>query len=78
MYDTGISSHTYTGNEHIDITANQISLKFHIEINGGIVLNPMLNGWFELHAGTSGFSFLQNIVTGSQPIANFNSLGTSM
>ena len=28
----------------------------------------MLNGYFELHAGASGFSFLQNIVDGSQPI----------
>ena len=27
IYDTGISSHTYTGNENIDITTNQISLK---------------------------------------------------
>ena len=33
---------------------------------------------FELHAGTSGFSFLQNIVDGSQPIAIFNSLDKSV
>ena len=34
-----------------------------------MVLNPRLNGYFEMYAGTSGFSFLQNIVDGSQPIA---------
>ena len=34
--------------------------------------------YFELHAGTSGFSFLQNIVDVSQPIAIFNSLDESV
>ena len=43
IYDTGMSSHTFTGNENIDITDNQISLKFLIKLNGKIVLNPMLN-----------------------------------
>ena len=57
MYDTGISPHTYTGSENIDITDNQISLKFHIKINDEIILNPILNDCFELHAGTSGFHF---------------------
>ena len=74
IYDTGISSHTYTGSGNIDITYNQISLKFPIQITDGIVLNPMLNVCFELHAGASGFAFLQNIVDGSQPITVFNSL----
>ena len=41
-------------------------------------LNPRLNCYFEMYAGTSGFSFLQNIVDGSQPIAVFNSLGKSV
>ena len=59
----------YTGSETIDITDNQISLKFPLNINDEIVLNPMLNECFELHAGTPGFSFLQNIVDGSRPIA---------
>ena len=40
--------------------------------------NPMLNGFFELHAGTSGFSFLRNYVDGSQPIAISNSLDQSV
>ena len=31
-----------------------------------------------MYAGTSGFSFLQNIVDGSQPIAIFNSLDKSV
>ena len=31
-----------------------------------------------MYAGTSGFSFLQNIVDGSQPIAMFNSLDKSV
>ena len=42
IYDTGISSHTYTGSENIDITANQISSRFPININDEIILNPML------------------------------------
>ena len=77
-YDTGISSHTYTGSEHIGITDNQIPLKSLIQINDDVCLNPLLNGYFEVHAGTSGFSFLQNIVDGSQPIAIFNSLDKSV
>ena len=56
------------------MTDNQLSLKFHIKMNDEILSNPMLNGCFELHAGTSGFLILQNIVDGSQPIAIFNSL----
>ena len=73
-----MSSHTYTGSEHIGITDNQISLKFPIQINDEIILNPRLTVYFELHAGTSGFSFLQNIVDGSQPIAMFNYLDKSV
>ena len=38
----------------------------------------MLNWYVELHAGTSGFTFLQNTVDGSQPIAIFNSLDKSI
>ena len=49
-----------------------------MEINGEIVLNPRLNGYFELYAGASGFTLLQNIVDGSQPTAMFNSLGKSV
>ena len=47
-------------------------------MNDEIVFNPRLNIYFELHAGTSGFSFLQNTVDGSQPIAIFNSLDKSV
>ena len=46
-------------------------------MNDGVVLNPRLNVYVELHAGTSGCSFLQNIADGSQPIASFNSLDKS-
>ena len=41
-------------------------------------LNPRLNVYFEVHAGTSGFSCLQHIVDGSQPITIFNSLDKSV
>ena len=41
-------------------------------------MHPRLNGYFELYAGTSGFSFLQNIVDGFQPIAMFSSLDKSV
>ena len=77
IYDTGMSSHTYAGSD-IDITDNQIPLKFLIKVNDGIVFNQMLNGCFESHAGASGFSLLQNIVDGPQPIAIFNPLDKSV
>ena len=38
MYDTAISPYTYTGSENIDITDNQISLKFNIKMNDEVVL----------------------------------------
>ena len=66
-----MSPHTYTGSENIAITDNQISLNLTLKINDEIVLNPRVNGHVELHAGTSGFTFLQNIVDGSQPLAFF-------
>ena len=78
MYDTAISPYTYTGSEHIHITNNEISLKCPIQINDEVVLNPRLNVYFEMYAGTSGFTFLQNIVDGSQPIASFDSLDKSV
>ena len=40
-------------------------------INGELVVNPRVNGYFEMYAGTSGFTFLQNIVDGSQQIVIF-------
>ena len=43
-----------------------------------IIWNSMLNGYFELHAGASGCSFLQNTVDGSQPIAIFNPLNKTI
>ena len=78
MYGTGISSYTYAGSENIDITDNQISLTYPLKINNEAFLNPMLNYYYELYAGTSGFIFLQNIVDGSQPIAIFNALDKSV
>ena len=78
IYDTTVSPQTYTGPENIDITNNEISLNFPFEINDEIVLHPRLNGYFELFAGTSGITFLQNIVDGSQPIAIFISLDKSV
>ena len=43
-----------------------------------MVVNPRVNYHFEMYAGTSGFTFLQNIVDGPQPIAIFNSLDKSV
>uniref|UniRef100_UPI004049C80D tail fiber domain-containing protein n=1 Tax=Flavobacterium sp. TaxID=239 RepID=UPI004049C80D len=48
------------------------------KINDETFLNPRVNGYFELYAGTSGFAFLQNQQDGSQPIAIFNSLDKSV
>ena len=78
MYGTAISPYTYTGSENIDITDNQISLTFPLNIDDEVVLNPRLNLYFELFAGTSGFTFLQHIVDGSQPRAIFNSFDESV
>ena len=55
-----------------------MSLNLPLKINDEIVLNPRVNGYFELYAGTSGITFLQNIVDGSQPIAIFSSLDKSV
>ena len=78
LYDTGTNTSTYTGSENIDITNNEISLNFPLKINDEIVLNPRVNYYFGLYAGTSGMTFLQNTVDGSQPIAIFNSLDKSV
>ena len=43
IYDTGISSYTYTGSENMNITNNEISLTFPLNINDEVVLNPRLN-----------------------------------
>ena len=79
IYDISVSPSTYTGSENIDITNNEISLNFPLKINDEIVLNPRAYGiQFEMYAGTSGISFLQNISDGAQPIAIFNSLDKSV
>ena len=78
IYDTTVSPQTYTGPENIDITNNEISLNLPLKMNDEIVLNPRVNCYFEMYAGTSGFTFLQNIVDVSQPIAIFNSLNKSV
>ena len=78
IYGTAVSPQTYIGSENIDITNDEILLNFPLKINDEIILNQRLNGYFELHAGTSGITFLQNIVDGSQPIAIFNSLDKSV
>ena len=78
IYDIGISSYTYTGSENINTTNNEISSTCPLKINDEVVLNPRLNGYVELYAGTPGITFLQNIVDGSQPIASFNTLDKSV
>ena len=54
MYDTTVSPQTYTGSENIDITNNEISLNFPLKINDEIVLNPRVNGHFEIHSAPNG------------------------
>ena len=72
IYDTTVSPQTYTGSENLDITNNEISLNFQLKINDEIVLHPRLNGYFELHAGTSGITLLRNIVDGSLPLLSIS------
>ena len=78
FYDTTVSPQPYTGSENIDITSIEISLNVQLKINDEIVSNPRLNCYFELHAGTSGVTFLQNIVGSFQPRAIFNPLYKSV
>ena len=75
---TTVANQTYTSSETIDITNNQISSNHPIKINDGVVMHPRAYGiQFEMHAGTSGFAFSQNINDGAQPVAMFNSLDQS-
>ena len=61
IYDIPIEPVTYTVSEDIDITNNQISLDFLIEIIGEIVMHPRSGGvYFEMYAGTSGFACSQH------------------
>ena len=60
-----------SGSENINITNNQISLTHPLKINNEAFLNPRVNCYFDMYAGTSGITFLQNIVDGSQPTAIF-------
>ena len=78
IYDTGVSSYTYTGSDNINVTSNAISVTPPLKMNDEVVLNPRLNAYFELYAGTSSTTFLQNIVDGSQPVAISNSLDKSV
>ena len=74
IYDTGISAYTYTGSENINMTSNQISLTYPLNINNEAFLNPRVNDYFEMYAAPNGISILQHISNGSPPIAIFNSL----
>ena len=78
MYDTGISSYTYTGSENIHIISNEISLTFPLTIYNEAFLNPSVNGYFEMYATPNGISILQHISDGSQPMAIFNWLDKSV
>ena len=71
IYDTTVSPYSYTGNENIDITNNQISLSFPLKVNGEVVLNPRNydGAVFEMSSGTDNFTFLQNTFHDGAPIA---------
>ena len=71
--DTNAQPFVYTSSEHIDITNNNISLKFTMEMNNEIVLNPRAydNAVFGMLSGTCRFAFRQNTIHGGQPIAQF-------
>ena len=51
---------------------------FPLKLNDETVLNPSVNGYFEIHSAPNGVSFLQHNSDGSQPIAIFNSLDKSV
>ena len=73
--DTTVSPYSYTGGENIDITGNQISLSFPLEVKIEVVLNPRNydGAVFEISSGTDNFIFLQNTIHGGAPIAQFYS-----
>ena len=72
MYDTTVSPQTYTGSENIDITVNQISLRFPLKINDEIVMHPRAYGnVFDMISGTDMISFKHNSIHGSTIIAQF-------
>ena len=74
IYDTTVSPQTFTGSENIDITDNQISLNFPLQVNDEVVLSPRNYGAvFEISSGTDNFTFLQNTIHGGVPIAQFYS-----
>ena len=75
IYDTTVSPHTYTGSGNIDITDNQISLNFQLQLNDEFVINPRNydGAAFELNSGTSIFIFLRNTYHGGAPIVQFYS-----
>ena len=43
-----------------------------------MILNPRVNGYFEIYSAPHGISFLQHNSDGSQPIAIFNSIDKSV
>ena len=74
IYDTETSPYNYTGSENIDITDNQISLNLLLK-NDEIVMQPRNydGAVFQMNSGTDNFTFLQNTIHGSAPIAHFYS-----
>ena len=78
IYDTTVSPQTYTGSENIDITNNEILLNLLLTIDKEPLLNPRVNGYYEIYPAPNGISLLQHISDGSQPIAIFNSLDKSV
>ena len=63
IYEIPTQSALYTGSENIDITDNQISLNFPININDEICFHPRSYGiQFEMYGGTSGLLFYKTII----------------
>ena len=73
IYGTETSPYNYTGGENIYITYNQISLNFPLKINDETVMHPRNydGAAFQMNSGTCNFTFLQNTIHGSAPIAQF-------
>ena len=59
VYGTETSPYNYTGGENIDITDNQISLNFLLNINDEIVMHPRNydGAVFQMDSGTDDFFF---------------------
>ena len=78
MYDTGISSYTYTGSENINAANNEISSTFPSKVNDEVVFKSKVKLIFRIKCWNIRFYFSTTHRRWFQPIAIFKSLDKSV